>query len=108
MKKEALEKDLQKHIAQWITKNANRDSLITVAALELSPDISHARVGVSVLPEKYEKDALRFLQKHVVDIKMHLKKNTRGMLPKTYAWHIDEGAKKRDAIYRLIAKSDET
>ncbi len=104
MKKEALEKELQKQIAQWVTKNANRDSLITVARLELSPDISHATVGVSVLPEKYEKDALRFLQKHIVDIKTYLKKNTRGMLPKTYAWHIDDGAKKRDVIYRLIAE----
>lgn len=103
MKKDALQKEIQKHVAMWVSRNSNNASLITIVSLDLSDDISHARVGVSVLPETHEKDALRFLTKHVIDIKMYLKKHTRGMLPHTYGWFIDLGTKNREKIYEILA-----
>ena len=103
MKKDALGKEIHKHIATWVSRNANHASLITIVSLELSDDISHARVGVSVLPETHEKDALRFLEKHRTDIKSYLKKHTRGMLPHTYSWFVDLGTKNRERIYEILA-----
>ena len=83
---------------EFIARESNRESLITVTRTEVSPDHKHANIFISILPENREAEALLFMQRRTVDFREYLKKNTRfGHLPHI-VFIIDEGEKNRQRI----------
>lgn len=84
--------------SEFIVRESNSESLITVTRTEVSPDLKRARIYLSVLPEQFEADALLFTQRRTTDFRQYLKDHTRlGHLPHI-DFVIDEGEKNRQRI----------
>lgn len=85
--------------------------MVTVVTVEVSPDHRHASVGVSVLPDKYEKRTLAGLQhaaRHIQSL-LHNEMRTRTM-PQLH-FEIDRSLKKQaevlDAIRHAVAEDEQ-
>lgn len=75
---------LQQRIADIILKAnlAGLTGLVTITAVEVTPDLQEAKVWISVFGQKPEQ-ALEFLNKHLYEIQGQLyKKSTMRMVPK--------------------------
>jgi ribosome-binding factor A len=61
---EQLNEQLKEELANLIVKEVPlNNGLITVCFVDCSTDLKHARIGISVLPEKYGPSVLRKLYK---------------------------------------------
>jgi len=86
---------------EFIARESNRESLITVTRAEVSPDLKHAVIFLSVLPRQFEDIALLFMKRRTTDFRKHLMSSTRlGHLPHI-DFLIDEGEKNRQRIDEL-------
>lgn len=87
--------------ASYLNRESNRESLITVTRVSLSPDRRRATVFVTVLPESVEEKALGFLSRKESDFKYHvLKKSELRIIPKI-SFEIDKGEKSRQRLDEL-------
>ena len=62
-RKEKVENMLKKLSAQFIEREGDKTSLITVTHVDISPDFTNAKIFISVLPEAKEEDALYFCKR---------------------------------------------
>ena len=88
--------------AQFLSRESNRTSLITVIHATVSPDLKRATVFITVLPETKEVGALQFSKRKVGELREFLKKN---MTTKTIPFLeivIDKGEKNRQKIDELL------
>ncbi len=88
--------------AEFLGRENNRTSLITVTGANCSPDLKKATIFITVLPADKEDNALGFVKRQRGDLREFLKKN----LPiKTIPFidvAIDLGEKNRQKIDRLL------
>ena len=84
--------------AEFLSREAGPQSLITVTAARVSSDFSHATIYFTVLPDTAEAAALGLANRHVEDLKAFLK--TRAKLPRTphIDFAIDLGEKSRQRL----------
>ena len=68
--------------AEFVSRESNRKSLITVTSLSLSNDFSKATVLISVYPEKAEKEGTLILN-DVDRLRKSIKRNSLKIFPKT-------------------------
>lgn len=94
--------ELQKYIAQFISRESNRSSLITVTKVTVSPDFKQTTVHVSILPKSSEETALKFLERQRKDIRAHIKKNLRLKRTPFVQIKLDEGEQNRQKIDVLL------
>ena len=95
------------HLAgDFIARNANRDSLITVTRADISPDLSQVTIFFSVLPEKMERVALAFLKRERSEFREFIKKHHRMKSLPTVDFEIDYGEKNRQLIDALTRKKE--
>jgi ribosome-binding factor A len=88
--------------AQFLGRENNRTSLITVTSASCSPDLKRATIFITVLPTDKEGDALGFVKRQRGDLREFLKKN---MPIKTIPFidvAIDLGEKNRQKIDELL------
>ncbi|HRH26009.1 MAG TPA: ribosome-binding factor A [Candidatus Paceibacterota bacterium] len=98
-RKESLLRDAT---AEFIARNANRTSLITVTRVIIDEKSHLADIMISVLPESQEAAVLDFLRRNVIDFKDFLSERVRiGRIPH-FVFTIDEGEKNRQKIDRLV------
>ena len=84
--------------SEFLARESNRESLITVTRADVSPDLKNIKIFLSVLPEQYEEIALLFIKRRTTDFRQYLKTHTRlGHLPHV-DFLIDEGEKNRQRI----------
>jgi len=84
--------------SEFLARESNRESLITVTRADISPDLKEIKIFMSILPERFEAEALLFTRRRISDFREYLKKNTRmGHLPHI-DFLIDEGEKNRQRI----------
>jgi len=62
-KKRKVANNIKELSAQFLGRENNRTSLLTVTACTVSPDLKRATIFITVLPEEKEKDALGFGKK---------------------------------------------
>ena len=68
--------------AQFVSRESNRTSLITVTRVQVDDRTLHAHIYVSIYPESQAKTALEFLKRVQPDFRDYIKKNVRmHMLP---------------------------
>ncbi len=93
-----LSQTIQKLSAEFLERNSNRTSLITVTSVVLKTRAREATIYVTVLPDTQEKAAIDFANRQVKDLRDYISKNSRiGMIPRlTFA--IDLGEKNRQRI----------
>lgn len=99
---ESLEKEIRKHVADYINREASRMSLITITRGELSSDGKRFLVYVSILPERAEPIALDFLKRHQDLIRDYVKKHARIRAVPWLRFTLDHGEKNRQRVDQLL------
>ena len=81
--------------AQFISRESNRTSLITVTRAEISDKLSAITIMVSVFPESDEENATIFLKRLAGPFRHYLQENARMMRVPHITFEIDYGEKNR-------------
>ena len=84
--------------AEYLVRESNRDSLITVTGVELSDTEGHARILVSILPTAKEADALEFVSRKANDLRLYFMKKVKIRRAPRMSFAIDVGEKNRQRI----------
>ncbi len=87
--------------ADWITRNANRRSLITFTRGEYSTDGKKLYIMYTVIPESQERQAEEFLTRHGDDIRNHVKVKMKTQ-PAWFRFKLDSGERNRERISDLL------
>ena len=88
--------------AEFVSRESNRKSLITVTSLSLSNDFSKATVLISVYPEKAEKEALDFLKRKRGELRTYLGKKIKTKRIPFVDFEIDTGEKERRRLDEIL------
>jgi ribosome-binding factor A len=88
--------------AQFLNRENNRTSLITVTSCTISPDLKRATIYVTVLPDSKENSALGFLKRKRGELREFLKKNMSIKIIPFLDVQIDRGEKNRQKIDELL------
>lgn len=100
--KEKLEEQIRRHAAEFLERESNRESLVSVTHVLLSPDTKHATIYISVLPESKEKAVLDFAKRMRPDIRSYIKEHVRSRIIPYIEVEIDLGEKHRQKIDNLL------
>jgi len=88
--------------AQFLGKENNRTSLVTVTSCTTSPDLKQATIFITVFPETKEKPALEFIKRKLKELREFLKKNMPIKIIPFLSVEIDQGEKNRQKIDELL------
>ena len=88
--------------AEYLSREDNRTSLITVISCNTSPDLKKATIFITVLPNSKEHDALDFTKRKRPEIRDYLKKKMNLKTIPFLDVRIDEGEKNRQKIDELL------
>ncbi|HYD93381.1 MAG TPA: ribosome-binding factor A [Candidatus Paceibacterota bacterium] len=91
--------------AEYIAREAGRQTLITPTRADVSPDRKNATVYVSVFPDADTEHAVEFLTRHADDFRSFIKKEARFSFLPRVRFEADLGEKHRqhlDDISRQI------
>lgn len=98
---------IMSQIADWITRNGNRKSLITLTRAAYSDDHKKLQIFYTVIPENQEAPALEFLTRHTHDIRDHIKKQTKREVG-FFNFALDIGERNRERISDLLEDTAES
>jgi len=88
--------------AQFLERESNNTSLITVTSCSASPDLKRATIFITVLPDEKEHDALDFVKRKRGELRTYLKKNMKTKNIPFIDIDIDRGEKNRQKIDELL------
>jgi ribosome-binding factor A len=88
--------------AEFLSRENNRTSLITVTSANTSPDLKRATIYITVLPEDKEHAALEWAKRMRSDFRELLKKNLAIKNIPFVDFEIDLGEKNRQKIDILL------
>lgn len=97
-----IEEMLMRIAAEYIEKESNKTSLITVTRTEITPDLRQAKVFITVYPETKENEVVDFLKRQRSELRDFVKKR---MIVKVIPFldvEIDKGEKARIAIENAL------
>jgi len=90
---EKVENLVQKLASEFIERESNRNSLITVTRVYIPSDLKRANILFTVLPEGQEENALNFLKRLRGEFKEYFKKHAKiGRIP-FFDFELDKGEK---------------
>lgn len=101
-RKDKVANQIKELSAQFLARENNNTSLITVMSANASPDLKRATIFITVLPTSKETAALGFVKRNRKELREFLKKN---MPIKTIPFidvEIDQGEKNRQRIDELL------
>ena len=88
--------------AEFLSREDNRTSLITVTSASCSPDLRRATIFISVLPEEKENEALAFARRKRGELRDILKENMNTKNIPFLEIELDRGEKNRQKIDELL------
>ena len=88
--------------AQFLARENNKTSLITVTSATVSPDLKRATIYITVFPDSKEKFALEFVKRKRKELREFLKKNMTVKIIPLIDIAIDLGEKNRQKIDELL------
>ncbi|HRY30974.1 MAG TPA: 30S ribosome-binding factor RbfA [Candidatus Paceibacterota bacterium] len=100
-RKEKILEIISRAAAEFIEKESNRKSLITVTKVELSTDFQKAIIFVTVFPDQDEEAAVNFLKRNLNEFRDFIKEKTRLQQVPWFDFEIDKGEKKRQRIEEI-------
>jgi ribosome-binding factor A len=92
---ERLEAAIRDVAAEFLVREAGRESLITVTRTMLSEDNKRATIYITVLPDTAEAGALSFANRNRTELRAFFKTRIKGALPPDIVFEIDMGEKNR-------------
>ena len=101
-RKEKVANHIKELAAEFLGKENNRTSLITVTGATASPDLKKATIFITVLPSSKEGPALSFVKRQRGELRDFLKKNMEVKTIPFIDIVIDEGEKNRQKIDELL------
>jgi ribosome-binding factor A len=99
---EKVANNIKELSAQFLGRENNRSSLITVTSATTSPDLKKATIFITVLPTSKEIAALDFVKRKRGDLREFLKKNMPIKIIPFIDVMIDVGEKNRQRIDELL------
>lgn len=93
---------MKEHISEFIARESNHSSLITVTRVNLDNSLKTGKVLVSVYPETKEEEVINFLKRQRSEIRTYLKKHIRTRVIPFIDFLIDEGEKNRQHVDELL------
>ena len=103
---ERMRKLIGQLTAEFLSKNSNRASLITVTNTVLSADRKNATVLITVLPEREVEKALQFAKRKRSEIRSYLHEHAKFPFLPLLDINIDKGEKNRQRIDELSRNSE--
>ena len=88
--------------AEFLGRENNRTSLITVTSASTSPDLKRATIFITVLPDDKEELALEFVKRKRSELREMLKKTLGIKVTPFVDFAIDKGEKNRQKIDELL------
>ena len=98
---ERMQEAVREVAAEFLAREANRNSLITVTRTTLSSDGKSCIIYLSVFPETAEGPALAFANRNRSELSDFFKKRIRNSLPPHVEFVIDTGEKNRQRLDEL-------
>lgn len=99
---ESIEKEIRKGVGEYISREASRQSLITITRCEISSDGKRALLYVSVLPDRAEPIAMDFLKRHQDHIRDYVKAHHKIRAVPWLRFTLDKGEKNRQLVDELL------
>lgn len=87
--------------AEFLERESNRQSLVTVTRADISPDFGRATIYFTVLPESDEERALSFARRQREDFRAFVKKRARLKTLPQFQFELDYGEKNRQRLDEL-------
>jgi ribosome-binding factor A len=89
---------IQHRAGEFLARESNHRSLITVTRADVSPDLRNVKIYFSVLPESAEGKAIAFALRNRSEFRDYLKSHERMQYLPTVDFEIDFGEKNRQLI----------
>ncbi|MDD5165119.1 MAG: hypothetical protein PHG25_01095 [Candidatus Pacebacteria bacterium] len=89
---------LRELASEFLMRESNRTSLITITSVELFSRASKAKILFTVLPENQEQAALDFFTRRLRDFREYVQEHARMMRVPFFEVAIDVGEKNRQRI----------
>lgn len=100
---EQLNEQLKKELASLIIKEmALNNGLITVCFVNCSTDLKHAKIAISVLPDKFAGTALSSLRKHSSIFNQALRQKLKIRQIPRFHWTLDTTESRAAEIEEVI------
>jgi len=99
---EKIANNIKELAAQFLGRENNRTSLITVTACTVSPDLKKSTIFVTVFPTTKEELAINFIKRNLGELREFLKKNLPIKIIPFLNVAIDQGEKNRQKIDELL------
>lgn len=94
---------LQSKLASLISREIPiENGLITISYVDCSPNFSHAKIGVSVLPFNLSNSVIEKLKRHSSLFASILKKETKFRKIPKFTWIIDDTEEEASKIDKLL------
>lgn len=94
--------ELVRHLAaEYLSRESNRTSLITVTNVRLNDNSTKATILISVLPEEREKEAVEFAKRNRNEFRSFLMERVRMRSIPQIDFEIDRGEKNRQKLDTL-------
>jgi len=107
-KDEKMIETIRKRAAEFLERESNGKSIITVTRVVLSDDKKRARILFTVFPTSYEEQAHLFAERNMSDFLTFLKKRAKIARLPMLSFDIDEGEKNRQRIEVLTNAEHDT
>ncbi len=91
--------------ANFLEEASNRDALVSVMRVELSPDLKRGTVFITVLPTSKEESVMNFVKRKRSDLRDYFKKNLKTKTIPFVDIQIDLGEKARQNIEDLLRQT---
>ena len=104
-RKEQIDALLRRHLAEILQRGVADPrvrGLISVTSVDTSPDLKHAKVGISVLPEGNETKVIHGLNDGAVHLQHELRKAVALRVVPHLRFRIDKGIKKEAGVLDAI------
>jgi len=97
---ERMKEVVREVAAEFLNRESNRDTLITVTRTDMSQGGKHCNIFISVLPDSRENQALAFANRNRSEFSDFYKKKVKGMPPQV-EFMLDLGEKNRQRLDEL-------
>jgi ribosome-binding factor A len=102
---ERISELVKKYAAEFLSREADKSSIITVTNADISDDLKNATIFFSVYPEASEDVALNFAKRKRSEFKRFVKDKIRMKRIPFFDFELDLGEKNRRKIDELSNKS---
>ena len=106
---ELLKREIANELFRVMHESGFDLSAVTITRVNVSPNLRHARVSVSIRDHEGERQQiLRLIESHRKTIQQHLNKNTTLKYTPHLEFQLDESIEKGDRILAIISEMEQS